>query len=353
MGPGVAILADGSAAAATDVGNTQRFGTIGRQQAGAGMGRIRIGIGGWNFPEWRGGTFYPADLRQHQELEYASSKLTTIEINATYYGSQKPESFQKWHDETPDDFVFAVKASRFATSRKVLAEANESVTRFLESGITRLGAKLGPINWQLAESKKFDAEDFAAFLTLLPDEQDGQRLRHAVEARHTSFNDPQAADLCRARNIALIRSGDSEFPDIDTEAADFAYLRIMGTTDIEGGYDSAGLDHWTAEARRMAETRDLYLYVIAGAKHRNPACALASTGRLAEALGINLITSAKTPANMATPKMIVTSALAEIHLTAMPPITAGRRPPPTAPGRTASAPAAGRSLNARGPQKSC
>ena len=245
------------------------------------MGRIRIGIGGWNFPEWRGGTFYPADLPQRRELEYASGKLTTIEINATYYGSQKPESFQKWHDETPDDFVFAVKASRFATNRKVLAEGGDSVTRFLGSGITRLGAKLGPINWQLAETKRFDAADFAGFLDLLPDNQDGQPLRHAVEARHASFADRQAADLCRARNIALIRSADSDFPDIDTETADFAYLRIMGTTDIDGGYDTAALDHWATEARRMAETRDLYLYVIAGAKHRNPACALALTGRLA------------------------------------------------------------------------
>jgi uncharacterized protein YecE (DUF72 family) len=245
------------------------------------MGRIRIGIGGWNFPEWRGGTFYPADLPQRRELEYASGKLTTIEINATYYGSQKPESFQKWHDETPDDFVFAVKASRFATNRKVLAEGGDSVTRFLGSGITRLGAKLGPINWQLAETKRFDAADFAGFLDLLPDEQDGQPLRHAVEARHASFADRQAADLCRARNIALIRSADSDFPDIDTETADFAYLRIMGTTDIDGGYDTAALDHWATEARRMAETRDLYLYVIAGAKHRNPACALALSGRLA------------------------------------------------------------------------
>lgn len=245
------------------------------------MGRIRIGIGGWNFPEWRGGVFYPADLPQRRELEFASAKLTSIEINATYYGSQKPESFQKWHDETPDGFVFAVKASRFATNRKVLADAGDRVTRFLASGITRLGTKLGPINWQLAATKQFDADDFAAFLALLPDTQDAIPLRHAIEARHASFADPRAADLCRARNVALIRSGDSDFPDIDSDTADFAYLRIMGTTDIEDGYDKAGLDYWAAEARRMAEGRDLYLYVIAGAKQRNPACALALTARLA------------------------------------------------------------------------
>lgn len=241
---------------------------------------IRIGIGGWNFPEWRGGVFYPEGLPQKRELEYASRALSSIEINATYYGSQKPESFQKWHDETPDDFAFAVKASRFATNRRVLAEAGDSVQRFLNSGITRLGPKLGPINWQFAETKQFDPADFAAFLALLPDSQDGQPLRHAIEARHDTFADPVAADLCRDRNIALIRSGDSKFPDIDAQTADFAYLRIMGTRDIDGGYATADLDRWVAEARRMADGRDLYLYVISGTKHRNPAAAMALIERL-------------------------------------------------------------------------
>ncbi|MFD1881021.1 DUF72 domain-containing protein [Paracoccus pacificus] len=244
------------------------------------MGRIRIGIGGWNFPEWRKGVFYPADLPQKRELEYASRALTSIEINATYYGSQKPESFQKWHDETPDDFSFAVKASRFATSRRKLAEGAESIDRFLNSGITRLGTKLGPINWQFAETKQFDAEDFAAFLALLPEEQDGLPLRHAIEARHDSFCAPEAADLCRARNIALVRAMDSKFPDIDVQTADFAYARLMGTQDVDNGYDAAGLDKWAAEARRMADGRELYLYVIAGTKSRNPACATALIHRL-------------------------------------------------------------------------
>lgn len=241
---------------------------------------IRIGIGGWNFPEWRKGVFYPEGLPQRRELDFASRALTSIEINATYYGSQKPESFQKWHDETPGDFVFALKASRFATNRRVLAEAGDSVERFLTSGITRLGPKLGPINWQFAETKQFDAQDFAAFLELLPETQDGVPLRHAIEARHDSFADPKAADLCRARNIALIRSADGRFPDIDTETADFAYLRLMGTQDVPRGYDDAALDRWAAEARRMAKDRDLYFYVISGQKHRNPACAMALIERL-------------------------------------------------------------------------
>ncbi|MBA4490017.1 DUF72 domain-containing protein [Paracoccus sp. S1E-3] len=245
------------------------------------MGRIHIGIGGWNFPEWRNGVFYPEGLPQRRELEFASRALTSIEINATYYGSQKPESFQKWHDETPDDFIFAVKASRFATNRRVLAEAAESIRRFLGSGITRLAGKLGPINWQFAETKAFDPADFAAFLNLLPDEQDGTPLRHAIEARHDSFATPAAADLCRARNIALIRSGDSKFPEIDAETADFAYLRIMGTDDLPEGYDEAGLARWTENARTIGRTRDLYLYVISGTKRRNPAAAQALIARLA------------------------------------------------------------------------
>ncbi|MCQ0971725.1 DUF72 domain-containing protein [Paracoccus sp. TK19116] len=241
---------------------------------------IRVGIGGWNFDEWRGGVFYPDDLPQRRELEFASRALSSIEINATYYGSQKPTTFQKWHDETPDDFVFAIKASRYATNRKNLGEAGGSVEKFLTSGITKLGDKLGPINWQLAATKTFDPEEFAAFLALLPKTQDGIALRHAIEVRHDSFADNKAAELCRDRNIALIRGADSEFPDIDVETADFAYMRLMGTTDRANGYTPKALDHWAEEAKRMAKGRDLFLYVISGHKARNPACAQALIERL-------------------------------------------------------------------------
>lgn len=240
---------------------------------------IRIGIGGWNFAEWRG-VFYPDDLPQRRELEYASTHLTSIEVNATYYGSQKPATFRKWHDETPEDFVFAVKGPRFATNRRVLAESGDSVTRFLNSGVTELRAKLGPINWQLAETKKFDPEDLAAFLALLPASHDGLPLRHAIEARHESFACDEAAALCRDRNIALIRAGDSKFPEIDATTADFAYLRLMGTTDIPTGYPDADLDRWADTARGIARDRDLYLYVISGEKPRNPAAAMALIERL-------------------------------------------------------------------------
>ncbi|MBU3029921.1 DUF72 domain-containing protein [Paracoccus marinaquae] len=240
---------------------------------------IRIGIGGWNFAPWRG-VFYPEGLPQRRELEYASRALSSIEINATYYGSQKPVSFQKWHDETPDDFVFAVKGPRFATNRRVLAEAGDSIARFLDSGVTRLAAKLGPINWQFAETKAFDTADFGAFLTLLPDSHDGLPLRHAIEARHASFACDTAATLCRDRNIALIRACDGKFPEIDLDTADFAYLRLMGTTDLPQGYPDAALDDWARQAREIARGRDLYLYVISGEKPRNPAAALALIERL-------------------------------------------------------------------------
>ena len=243
---------------------------------------IRIGIGGWNFAPWRG-VFYPDDLPQRRELEYASRALTSIEINATYYGSQKPASFRKWHDQTPDDFIFALKGPRYATNRRVLAEAGDSVQRFLTSGITELGTRLGPLNWQLPETKRFDAEDFGAFLSLLPDSHDGLSLRHAIEARHDSFADDKAAALCRDRNIALVRAGDSKFPDIDARTADFAYLRLMGTTDIPSGYSDADLDRWAATARAIAQDRDLYLYVISGEKRRNPAAAMALIDRLKDA----------------------------------------------------------------------
>ncbi|MDR3450425.1 MAG: DUF72 domain-containing protein, partial [Alphaproteobacteria bacterium] len=172
------------------------------------MARIHIGVGGWVFEEWRD-NFYPKGLSQKRELEYASRQLTAIEVNGTYYGSQKPESFARWHDETPADFVFTLKGPRFATNRRVLAEAGDSIGKFVESGITRLKAKLGPINWQFMATKKFDAKDFAAFLSLLPEKQDGLALRHAVEVRHPSFACAEFVALCRAHNVAIITSGDS------------------------------------------------------------------------------------------------------------------------------------------------
>ena len=174
-------------------------------------GRIRIGVGGWTFEPWRG-TFYPDELAQKRELEYASRKLTSIEINGTYYGSQKPESFARWHDETPDDFVFAVKGPRFATNRRVLAEAGESIERFFASGVMELKDKLGPVNWQFMATKKFDPDDFAAFLALLPDRVEGRAVRHAVEVRHASFATADFVALARAQAVAVVVAGDADYP---------------------------------------------------------------------------------------------------------------------------------------------
>ena len=191
-------------------------------------GTIRIGVGGWTYEPWRG-AFYPDGLAQKRELEYASRQLTSIEINGTFYGSQKPESFRKWRDETPDDFVFAVKGPRFTTNRRELATAGESIERFFATGVLELGDKLGPVNWQLAEHKKFDPDDFAAFLALLPAEVEGRPIRHAVEVRHASFRTPELVALARKHGVAIVLAADADYPQIADPTAPFVYLRIMGT----------------------------------------------------------------------------------------------------------------------------
>ncbi len=195
---------------------------------------IRVGVGGWTFEPWRG-AFYPDGLAQKRELEYAASKLTSIEVNGTYYGSQKPESFAKWRAETPDGFIFALKGPRFATNRRVLAEAGESIERFFKSGVTELKEKLGPINWQFMATKKFDPDDFAGFLKLLPKSVDGHKVRHAVEVRHDSFKSPDFIALAREHEVAIVLAGDSEFPQIADITAPFVYARIMGTVRGRGG----------------------------------------------------------------------------------------------------------------------
>src|SRR3954471_23479940 len=168
-------------------------------------GKIRIGIGGWNFPPWRG-VFYPKGLGPSKELGYAAAHLTSIEINSTFYGSQKPETFRKWASEVPNGFVFSVKGPRFATNRRVLAEAGDSIKRFIESGVTEMGDRLGPLLWQFAPHKKFDAADFGAFLALLPEKHEGRRLRHVIEVRHDSFVVPEFLALLRKHDMAPVFS---------------------------------------------------------------------------------------------------------------------------------------------------
>jgi uncharacterized protein YecE (DUF72 family) len=246
-------------------------------------GKIYTGIGGWTFEPWRG-TFYPEKLSQKKELEYASGKLTSIEINGTYYSGFKIDTWMKWRDETPDDFVFAVKASRFCTNRKVLSEGNESLDRFLDQGLTALGDKLGPINWQFMATKKFDPVDFEGFLKLLPKEKDGVRLRHALEVRSPTFDTQQFYDLAAKYGAAIIYAEDEEAPEwprIDQPTADFTYARLMSSrADEPTGMSSKELDDIAARTKAWAKRGDVFAYFIAGAKVRNPAAAQALIQKL-------------------------------------------------------------------------
>jgi uncharacterized protein YecE (DUF72 family) len=262
-------------------------------------GKIRVGIGGWTFEPWRG-VFYPDGLTQKRELEFASRKLTSIEINSTFYGAQKPDSFSKWRDETPDDFVFAIKGPRYATHRRVLAEGRESIDRFFAGGVMNLRDKLGPINWQFAPTKTFDAKDFSAFLDLLPSEVDGRTINHALEVRHESFESAEFVDLARARQVAIVVAVDSKYPEIADVSAPFVYVRLMGASETQRlGYSARALDAWAGHARSWAEGsappglasllaspkpargRDVFLFAISGFKQKNPQVAMGLIERLA------------------------------------------------------------------------
>ncbi len=256
-------------------------------------GRVRVGVGGWTYEPWRG-AFFPKGLPQKEELSYASSHLTSIEINGTFYRTQSPATFQKWHGETPDDFVFAVKAPRYATHRRSLAEAGQAVGHFMGSGVLDLKQKLGPINWQFQETKQFDADEFEQFLRLLP-----PGVKHAVELRHETFKCEECISLARRFGVAIVLSGDSRHPLIPDPTSSFIYARIMGTVQGEvSGYSEAGLDAWTARANTLASgampsdlpavsleppekrDRDVFLYVIGGFKQANPSAAMALLSRL-------------------------------------------------------------------------
>jgi uncharacterized protein YecE (DUF72 family) len=262
------------------------------------IGAVHVGIGGWTYEPWRD-NFYPKGLPQARELEYAASQVTAIEINGTYYGTQSPTTFAKWAKAVPDDFIFAVKASRFCTNRKVLAEAGESIAKFLGQGLTELGDKLGPILWQFMPTKKFDAEDFGSFLALLPDRQDGIRLRHAVEVRHDSFVCPEFVALARRHEVAIVHADHEGYPTIADLGADFVYARLQhARAEVATGYDAAELDRWAdvvgswrrghapeglpyvGEKAATSPAREVFLFMINGAKERAPAAAQALIGRL-------------------------------------------------------------------------
>jgi uncharacterized protein YecE (DUF72 family) len=255
--------------------------------------RIRVGIGGWTFEPWRG-TFYPAALTQKRELEFASRQVSAIEINGTYYGTQSPKSFARWRDETPDEFIFSMKALRYATNRTVLGDAGESINGFVNSGLEELGAKLGPIVWQFAPTKRFAAEDFEKFLKLLPKKAGKQTLRHVLDVRHESFMTEEFLALARRYNMATVFTDSSDYPSFADVTADFVYARLMcSETSIETGYSKKALAAWAERARiwagggepdalprvgkagAKAASRDVFIYFINGAKERAPAAAQA------------------------------------------------------------------------------
>jgi len=244
-------------------------------------GAIRVGVGGWTYPPWRG-TFYPEGLPQSRELEYAASKLGAIEINATFYGRQSTKSWENWAKIVPEDFQFAIKGSRFCVTRPKLADAGEGVGNFLAQGLSALGPKLGPILWMLAARRNFDREDIARFLKLLPGELKGIKLRHVIEPRHDSFRDETFFELCRQHDVAVVFGDDDEFPTIEADTASFAYARLQRMrAEVRTGYDEAALDNFEAKARRWArDGRDAYIFMINGAKERAPAAALALQERL-------------------------------------------------------------------------
>jgi uncharacterized protein YecE (DUF72 family) len=244
-------------------------------------GKIRIGIGGWTYPPWRG-EFYPPDLPQKRELEYASRAFGAIEINATFYGRQSPKSWKAWGESVPDGFEFAVKGSRYCVTRPKLADAQEGLGTYFAQGMAALGDKLGPVLWMLAARRQFDPDDIAAFFELLPRKLDAIPLRHVIEPRHESFRDERFYTLCRKHDVAIVFDDDEDFPCIDADTASFAYARLQCMKEeLATGYSKTRLDEFARRANRWADDgRDCYIFMINGAKIRAPAAALALQERL-------------------------------------------------------------------------
>lgn len=256
------------------------------------------GIGGWAYEPWRG-VFYPKGLAHTRELSYAAARLTSIEVNGTFYGTMKPATFRKWASEVPDGFVFALKGPRYAVNRRVLAEAGDSIERFLESGITELGSKLGPLLWQFVPTKKFDEADFGNFLDLLPKAFDGHSLRHFVEVRNDSFKTPAFIALAREAGVAICYAEHERYAEIADVTTDFVYARLQkGSEKLKSGYPAKALDAWAARARTWMKggepadlpcidkkrapkkPRDVFIYFIHESKVRAPAAAMALIERV-------------------------------------------------------------------------
>jgi uncharacterized protein YecE (DUF72 family) len=259
-------------------------------------GSIHIGIGGWTFEPWRG-LFYPKGLPHAKELAYAAERLTSIEVNGTFYRTQTPATFRKWASEVPKDFKFSLKGPRFATNRRVLKEAGDSIKRFLDSGVTELGEHLGPLLWQFAPTKKFDASDFGGFLDLLPAQFDGQTLRHVIEVRHDSFRSPEFIAMLRRFAVPVVFTDHVKYPNIADLTGDFVYARLQrGKDTAPTAYRPQDIKEWAGRLRTWAEgrapddlprietaragrsktaPRDVFAYVIHEGKIRAPAGAMA------------------------------------------------------------------------------
>jgi uncharacterized protein YecE (DUF72 family) len=286
---------------------------------------IRIGISGWRYAPWRG-TFYPEDLPQRRELEFASGKLNSIEINGTFYSLQSPASFRQWHEQTPGDFLFSVKGGRYITHMRRLKDVRDPLANFLASGVLLLKEKLGPILWQFPPNFVFDAGRFETFFQLLPRDTnsaadlarrhhsklrlgswirtDANRpLRHAVEIRHPSFADPAFIALLRKYNIALVIADTAgKWPYLEDITADFIYVRLHGDEELyASGYTDEALDRWAGRlrawrrgaepadaqrvgpaARRRSAGRDLYVYFDNDVKVHAPYDAMHLAQRLGE-----------------------------------------------------------------------
>lgn len=256
------------------------------------VGRIRVGIGGWSYEPWRT-TFYPSDLPKQRELYYASRQVTTIEINSTFYRLQSPRVFAKWYEKTPANFVFSIKAPRYIVQRRVLAGVREHVEKFLNSGLTELREKLGPILWQLPPQTTFVPEDLESFLQNLPRRLGELPLTHALEVRHESFRCPEFVDLARRHRVAVVYTHSRDYPAIADATGDFMYLRLREASSAEPtGYPPSELDAWLRRAymwaqgetpedvpgllpAKEAKARDVFVYFINGAKERAPAAAVA------------------------------------------------------------------------------
>jgi uncharacterized protein YecE (DUF72 family) len=272
-----------------------RRGAVSSRSALGDSGKIRgvyyIGISGWNYPPWRG-TFYPAGLPHKKELAYAASKLSSIEINGSFYSLQRPNSYESWRAQTPDDFIFSVKGGRFITHMKKLADVETPLANFFASGVLALGPKLGPLLWQLPPNFGFNPDRLAAFFELLPRttaaavhlaqqhdermegraylETDADRpVRHAMEIRHKSFDTPDFAKLLQEYDVALVTADTAgKWPLMDDQTADFAYVRLHGAEELYvSGYTDEALDVWAGKVRTWGRGgRDVYVYFDNDAK---------------------------------------------------------------------------------------